>query len=197
MCDTKQGFIFYSKIPDVIEEFDIYPMERKKEIEETSNEIVKKEKTFVWILLLKAIKKTYGYDLKDIIFQKTENGKWICDKCYISISHRKKYVCVALGNIDIGVDIEENKTVVKNLYAKIVNEKEKEQSVLENPIELWVKKESVFKLLGEKRFIPNKINTNDYVNNIFKLTDNYLISVSTKEDISLKLFEINDIKELE
>ena len=196
MKQKTQAHVFYMKLPSDYSKIDVLPKLRQKDIDEVSNVDVKKEKTYVWLLLLYGIKKLFGYTESDITFTKTENGKWLCDKCYFSLSHRKGYVCVGISSSNIGVDIEKNETTVKNLLSKISTKEESEIYNDQTVIELWSCKESVFKLLNENRFNPKSINTLDFNTRVTKIEDDNIISVATIENVDLIVNKIENYKDV-
>lgn len=185
-----RGYVYYYCIPPIFNMEKLYPTIRQEELDNCSGE-VKKEKYFVWKLLECALRDVYGLDIKEVEFRKTEYGKWECDKCYFSLSHRKGYVVVAVSNKPIGVDIEKKHVPVNNFENKILNEKEfnlfkclnkKEESTF--LISMWAKKESIFKILCERRFIPKNIDTTLFYSKLH-LIDDFVIAASSFEQMEI------------
>ena len=77
--------IYFAHIPFICDGY--VPEVRKKEIESCSNFKVKQEKFYIWKLLETAIKECYDVDPKEVVFKKQDNGKWVCDRCFFSLSH--------------------------------------------------------------------------------------------------------------
>lgn len=143
----------------------LYPKERQKQIDSTSHGQTKLERYSVWKLLEYALDRSFGYKIKDLKF-KCENGKWTCDKCYFSLSHCDGVVAVVVSRTACGVDIE-NRDILDSLADKILTEKEKQEYALLEQKEgymlaKWTLKESIFKSLEEKNFVPSKIETDSF-----------------------------------
>ncbi len=159
---------------------------RRKEIESVSNEKVKAEKTFVWNVLEYALKDALGVEIENTKPEKNGNGKLICSGAEVSLSHKDGIVAVAVGKVPVGIDIEYGLENKEKLFDKILSDEEKkaylgkEGNALLFPY-VWTRKESVFKRLNQKTFIPDKINTTKervktYLTDIEK---NCVFSVST------------------
>ena len=155
--------VYFAHIPFVC---DGYVCElRQKEIESCSNFKVKQEKFYIWKLLEKALKDSLGEDIHDVVFQKLDNGKWVCDKCHFSLSHSHGIVCVAISDTFVGVDIEymDGRRHPLNLVDKTICPNEK--CLTENDFfELWTMKEAFFKFSNERHFDPLKIDTTTITN---------------------------------
>jgi len=173
----------------------IYPDERAEEIDKVKNTKLKKQKISSWKLLGVAVRDCFGYDVKQLNFKKTENGKWICDKLCFSLAHTDGQVAVALSDKSVGVDIEsfdafKNRNA-KRLSSKILCNGEKADSESEL-IALWTGKESVFKREGSGAFTPDKIRVADYTVRTFE-NGGYCVSVCS-DDKELDNITINKIK---
>ena len=148
------------------------------------NKVIR-QRTAGYDLLKFAVKDKWGIDEDLSNIKVSPNGKPYTDRYKFSISHCCDLVCVAISDIDVGVDIE----VVKSrqwdrLKRKILTDKE--QSIVQDDntmISLWTKKEAVFKLLDEKIFNPSKIDISKYhtdtVENILYNDDFYNLSIAT------------------
>lgn len=159
----KSNFIrvFIKKWPFYVEYGDIYPQERKNEIERCSNFEVRNQKFFAWKLLEESCK-NLGYEFEKLNFHK-ENGKWKCDEFCFSISHCDNLIAVVLSDLNIGVDIEK---ADHERFAKFPANKllaEDERTIVQQSGEifnkLWTVKEAIFKLGDYEVFNPRKINT--------------------------------------
>jgi phosphopantetheinyl transferase len=159
--------IYIAKIPNA-EPFSlpvepIFPPKRQAEIVACASEKARREKHFAWRLLLSAIEKRLGVDPRQLQFRKSENGKWLCDGIYFSISHSDNLVCVALHDSPIGVDVERLRALKTQDFAlKILSEqeladyhmvKENEQSAF--LLRAWTRKESLFKRLDQSGFFSS------------------------------------------
>ncbi len=99
-----------------------------------------------WIAV-RALLHVMGEDATHIIY--ADNGAPLLENSgrYISISHTKGYVCVALSDTDrIGVDIERITDRVERVRSRFVRDDEDITSLLQLLV-AWSAKEAVFKLL--------------------------------------------------
>lgn len=163
--------VYISRYPFDLENKEIYPEQRAKEIADTRNPSHKEQKYYVWKLLERAVSDRFGKKLSDFTFIRSENGRWECDGFYFSLSHTDGVVSVAVSDSPCGVDTErfELKRFNGKLAKKILNETEySEYTALrvsdreEFLIRKWTEKESIFKMLSENVFIPNNIDTKKY-----------------------------------
>ena len=155
--------IYFAHIPFLCDGY--VPDIRKKEIESCNNFKVKQEKFYIWKLLETAIKECFDVDPKEVVFNKLDNGKWVCDRCFFSLSHSHGIVCVAVSDAYVGVDIEymDTKRHPLNLVNKTVHKNEKCET--ENDFfPLWTMKEAWFKYSNDNNFVPNKIDTTALTN---------------------------------
>lgn len=154
--------VYLAVIPDGEPISILLPSERARELEECTNETVKREKYFAWKLLSHAVKNTFGKDLPTLSPKKTENGKWTAEGIEFSLSHSDGVVCVALSLAPVGVDIQPIAPPKTDATAlKILNESEKaEYATLaaeekaEYFTKKWTQRESVFKSLNLPAFFP-------------------------------------------
>ncbi len=165
MTDT----VYISKIPTDIEITDLYPPQRNGEIQKCKSPRVRAEKYYVWRILEKAITEALNIPIEEVSFTKTENGKWIADKLCFSISHTYDAVAVAISDNNIGVDIEALSRYKKRIAPLTLTEKEtvplkymSEDMRAEYVMTKWTQKESIFKTLNEKAFLPNTVETSAY-----------------------------------
>lgn len=140
-------------------------------------------------------------------FSYNEHGKPFLSNhpdLFFSISHCNTAVAVGLSKLPLGIDIEDVTRYKKNVAAYVSNDDElKKINGSEHPefsfIELWTKKEAVFKYNGTGI-------TDDIKNILYntdcqlytKLFDNKSVSIATKEILSSDVFngvfvKINDL----
>lgn len=192
--------VYLGKIKEVAEFPPVYPKERDDEIRNAQNIKVKKQKYFVWKLLEHAIEDTFGLDIKDLKIEKKDSGKWVCDKCYFSLSHSEDIVAVALSNSEVGVDIERIRPIKESAIIKTLTDSEKEQLSKITPsarqrflLEKWSQKESIFKFSNQENFLPSKIDTSKAsVLSKFVILDNKELVLSIASE---NIWDI-DIKEI-
>ena len=146
----------------------VYPPERIEYIHQSSNPDVMLERYGVWKLLELAVKRSFSFDMKDLVF-KHKGSKWSCDRLHFSLSHCKGLAVVAVSNGLCGVDAESmkrfeerysNPETLKKFQKKIASEAENiSLDNHEDFIKVWTKKESIYKCWGKEGFIVKKINT--------------------------------------
>lgn len=177
----------------------IYPEERADEILGCKNEKVKREKSSVWTLLSFAVKDAFGKELTSYNFKKKENGKWVSDGFYFSLTHSNGVAGVAISNAPIGVDIE-NITMFdkkigskKDAFLKKVCSDEEYKTYKNAPISrlsaLWTAKESAFKRSDDNYFDYKKCKTGFSKSNEMKLfKEEYSVSVCAENDCYIEYF---------
>lgn len=196
--------VYIDKISNYTVGLDVYPKGRLLEILSCKSEKVKTQKYASWKLLENALKSSLNLQIKDLEFEKLDNGKWVASGVYFSISHSDDFVCVAISNSQVGVDIEKVKIVDDNLDKKILTETELETYKKLDKIEknnflltAWTGKESVYKKLDSKTFNPSKIELADYSVKSYNLSvdkSEFLLSVCS-EKINNIYFQ-NNVKNL-
>ena len=191
--------VYLCAIPENVTLKPLLPAARNDEIDRVSNERVKVEKYCVWRLLEYALERSFGYRMEDLRFEKNGNGKWVCDKCELSLSHCDGAVAVAVSRAPVGIDVETARPLSRERFAELIlTEKEKEcYGTLEDAdrerflIALWTKKESLFKRDGEKHFSPSAIDTTvaKVCCGILKIDEReYFLSVATEIPESLRVY---------
>ena len=179
--DCSRAFVADGKIYDKV-----YPPQRAEEIEKTGSEKARREKLAVWKLLLAAIERKFGYKPEELEFSKTENGKWICDKLWFSLSHSHGATAVIVSEKPCGIDVEYKvdflkKSADKSFIAAFLNrigESAKDLGTLsaEDILSLWTEKESLYKKTGEGIFSPKKITSGEETQSF--VVGDYVFSVS-------------------
>lgn len=112
-----------------------------------------------------ALKNIFSDELR---IQHHKSGKpFIKEVEHLSISHSHKYIAIAFGRTEIGIDIELPQEKMLKLIPRILSEKEN-IAFLKNPsteqaCKLWGTKESILKYIGDKNL--------DYRNDI-RITGN-------------------------
>lgn len=158
--------VYVSAVPFPVDNGEIYPAERAEEIENCSNEGVRSAKFYVWKLLEKALTRSFGLNLKDLKLLRTQNGKWECPECCFSLSHSGSLAAVALSRKPVGVDIEkcDLSRFTQAVADRITTAKERGGTGCQGAAlnALWTKKEAVFKMLGDRAFVPSQIEVASY-----------------------------------
>lgn len=141
----------------------IAPKQRKLEIESCKSEKTRNEKFYAWKLLEKVFKEEYGENIARLKFKKQDNGKWVCKKYRVSISHSGELVAVAISKNRVGIDIQsiEQVNLSQGLIEKVFLEEEKKEHIDEYEFSrVWGIKESMFKMGEDNGFNPLNYNTN-------------------------------------
>ena len=165
--------VYVSKIDGAAQEAPVYPQERQADIDRCSNPALKASMQKDWEILGFALMRSLRLDIRDLRFEKTRHGKWLCEGAYFSLSHSKDAVAVAVSNKPVGVDIE----ITGDSIAKFEGESKKLLSLRrkvcttselnatgETPqdfLDVWTRKEAIFKCFGTAGFSPRKINADN------------------------------------
>jgi phosphopantetheinyl transferase len=198
--------VYISRIPENLQIKPVFPPERYDEIQKVKNESVKCQKYWSWKVLENALSKSFGLKMEDIRFSKTKKGKWLCNKCYFSISNTEKIVAVAVSNKTVGVDIENiekyssKEHKIKNLFERIANPAElktaNEEISVKDFLELWTKKEAAYKSeKKQKNFNPQKMVLNkNYVFTKFGVLENtgYCLSLYSPLKNSVQFLDFTE-----
>lgn len=179
--------VYAALIPAEGEIGKVLPAERQAEIDRCSSPKVKREKYYVWKLLEYALERDMGEKLENISFEKSDNGKWMSDRVFFSLSHTDGVVAVAVSGSNVGVDVEAVRRHRDGLEEHILTEREREElSALEELaaweyiIGRWTQKESIFKALNKHVFEPTRIEASEYPTRTERLelpTGVYMMSV--------------------
>ena len=178
----------------------IFPESRKIEISEISNNALRCEKYSAWRLLDIAFKKSLGYDIRNISFNKLDTGRWECDRACFSLSHSHGFVAVAVSHSPIGIDIQKHTIPTSPRFAQRILTADEYKVYSSLPFESaeaylmseWTKKEAIFKATGTGAFVPSSINTADYTTHTTLIDKNgsrYYISVCADSVEDIVLFD--------
>ena len=152
-----QVTVYYATIPYELPAQPLPTKERNDEINHCNNYQTKKEKYFVWKLLLQAIDDMFG---KTANFVRQSTGKWTCDLCCFSLSHGNDVVAVAVSDLPVGVDVQQVtlpsakvlKKVLSNSEITLLNALDDSQKPLYFT-QKWAEKESLFKQSNQSNFL--------------------------------------------
>ena len=170
--------VFYSDITNFEfnqREVDNFPMLRRDYVNSITDIERKRQSTFVWLLLEKAladinVSGTFSVDSK---------GKWhfIDSKVKFSLAHSHNIVAVAVGLTDcLGIDVEKCSEKVLKLQAKLGEYKQNNLSNIEYITREWTRKESAYKAGRKCDFISRKI--------FDKYGEEYFLTLCSKEIVS-------------
>ena len=108
---------------------------------------------FALQILRRAYSEVFNLNLDGLNLTTLKSGKPVCDRGYFSISHSGNYVCVAVSDAPIGVDIQKyNGEKALDVAKKFFTEEEKRRlAESDNKIDCfyltWCKKEALWKSL--------------------------------------------------
>lgn len=123
-----------------------------------------------YYLIKRGLHKYFNIDKFKIMY--TENGKpYLDNNIYLSISHDKDIVVVALSNVRVGIDIQ----YYRKLDIDKLNNMNKLLNISSNIITNFSIKEAILKLNGDVFKNINKYDVNDY-NVISHITKKYIIT---------------------
>jgi phosphopantetheine--protein transferase-like protein len=144
----------------------LIPCERELEVRSVKSESVKREKYFVWQLLVYALEHSLGVDVSDAELRKLETGKWVSSVCEISLSHGGGMLAVAVSDMPVGVDVDAVRPLVERFASRAlsINEQNRLQSLRMDErethiVSFWCAKEAVFKKRGDASWVPSSIDT--------------------------------------
>ncbi len=177
---------------------------RMDEISSVSNERVRREKYFVWLLLCYALERSFGLRGKKLDFVKESHGGWSVGDLSVSLSHSENALAVAVSRAPVGIDIERVKVPRSEKFAAyIMNEAElaeyeniPPEQREERLIEIWTAKEAIFKSKRIANFIPNQ---NDTLSEAFRTHrvmiegEEYAWSVATSTPERIRIFDHIDL----
>lgn len=191
--------VYYARIPGPIKFDRLYPEERYQEILNSKHPRVKKEKYYVWKLLEIAIERSLFIKFSSLKFNKLETGKWVCDKCYFSLSHTDGLVVVAVSKKPIGIDVEMiNRSLIDCSHLILNNKETKAFNTLKEEdknyflLSLWTKKEAMFKQSSDLVFDFKKYEDSKNIKTLPLFNDqSYLLSVVSDDIFALKIEEVD------
>ena len=196
--------VYIERFPFPVEGEEIFPPARAEETERCSNPEVRQQKYFVWKLLERALFRSLGLKIKELDIKRTDNGKWECKECFFSLSHSDNSVAVAVSRKPVGVDIEkfDESRFTRALAEKIATALESgELSSLKDEHRatgaLWTKKEAIFKLSGDKVFVPKSIEVSEYktATRTVKSKDaDYFITVASADAEQAVFYSDNELE---
>lgn len=176
------------------------PEERAKELSSIGNATVKREKEAVWGLLLAAIG-SLGMNPDDVTFGQTENGKWVCDKFFFSLSHSHGAVAVAISDNPCGIDVEKRSEFMRKCADKTFCDKLQRKiaatdSSFETLIKTWTAKETEYKRIGSGGYYPAGILIDETKIRHIEIGDFLLcVSCNNPQAVRIRIFSDGRISE--
>lgn len=161
--------------------------EKRKQYLSSSNENRKNSILLSQGFAKEKIGELFSIDKKDIIFSVTESGKPYCKShlgIHFSLSHSEDFLALAVGDKEIGIDIEKIREAKEKLIKRVCCENEKQKIFSsENPdkafTEIWTKKEAYLKALGTgiDRELTSIDTTDEKFSFVTEATDDFIVSV--------------------
>ena len=192
--------IFTAEMPEDCKICELSPRERNAEIIAANNPRIKREKYCSWRLLRYALERSLGIKMENETFTKKQNGKWVSEGCYFSISHSGSLVAVAVSRAPVGIDVESHNAPIKERFADKILTGREHREYLSLPdserrgylISKWTEKEAEFKRTEEGCFTPGKIEIDKaelYSKTVEQGGERYTLSVATKTPERVRLYE--------
>ena len=197
--NKNQVVVYYATMPSTSFALDLPTKQRNDEIANCTNLQTKRQKYFVWKLLLQAVESNFG---TGACFIKQSNGKWGCNLCCFSLSHSNDVVAVAVSSRNVGVDVQRvalpkklsvvdrvfSKQQAKDFYAIDSNE---EKALYFTQV--WTQKESIFKLLDANAFLPThpQTYTQPSQSKVVQIgNDHYVITVALVDQLQVEFKQV-------
>lgn len=189
LCQRYNTQVFVIPMPFETKDNKISNIIRQEEINSCKSEKTRNEKFYSWKLLERVFNEHYGENINRLNFKKQPNGKWVCDRYCVSISHSGDLVTVAIASYPIGVDIQlvDEIKVSKELMNKVYDDSElKEEITAEQFAKDWSIKEAAFKCSDDDGFNPKKYKISSIENKETQLISyqdkTYSLGVVTKNN---------------
>lgn len=136
-------------------------------------------KTLFIIALLQKLKSKFNVDKLKYV-----NNYWTYPGVFLSASHCQNNVIVAISKKPVGIDLEQINNPLLNIkmWKRIITKEESKKYYSHYSkiklLKLWTKKEAIYKMLGVKCFVPNKINTLDFNVKTYLVDKNLICSIA-------------------
>lgn len=197
--DSLFADVYIARLPQDAPIGDLACKARAEEIRALSNEATKREKYFAFRLLCHAFAHSFGLSEAEIPFKKESSGGWSAGKHFLSISHSKNALAVAVSCAPVGVDIERvSAPRAEEMARRFLTERElalfentpKEQKE-EVWIRLWTAKEAAFKAKHKPHFKPTETDStkeNVYTDVLSFGGELYAWSVAAEKGAKVRVF---------
>lgn len=136
--------------------FSLMNSEKRERIDRFKNTEDKKRSVCAEMLARQEISKNYGFAIEEIMFDTQENGKPYCKNAdvHLSLSHSGEYAVCAIGDADIGIDIQKIVPYNEKTAKKVCSESEfehieKSDDKAAEFVKLWTQKEAFAKMEGK------------------------------------------------
>ncbi len=197
--------VWLAKVPERADADGVLPEARLKYINDAKDERLRRSRICDWKLLSTLIYARTGLGMDKLAFWQSPSGKWLCDRCWFSLSHSDDYVAAAICDAPVGVDVEQPGRRSKDDWLRIKRGfmNSDEHKLLRGGSEetdiaaVWTRKESLYKRMGEGGFSPRGVSALDKDTYTFIMGD-AVISVSSKNgaDVRFRMGSENGAKEI-
>ena len=176
-------------------DIDYVPSVLRKELVRIKDKRLRLQKQCLYNLIFSVFYNRFGKRLNDKSITKDKSGKPLIKGYYISCTHSKDLICVAVSeNTNIGVDIEAmiTKITLEKLHSKICHRNEAKFDLnLINVFYLWTRKEAIYKMISAtSKLVPKKIDTTKYLT-LSTIVDygryTYALSVAAKKNTCIHI----------
>ena len=186
--------VWLSRIPETLPDQAVVPDERAREILETRDPVLKRQRRWDWEVLSRLVQSRFGTGLGSLGLEKNQHGKWVSSRLFVSLSHSGDWVAAAALEEPVGVDIElwpgGDRAGREALSARMLTRKERGRYAspeLPETLALWTRKECLFKRMDGSSFEPGKIEAGDPTVRTFVLAGVGFVSVSTRSGRPVRL----------
>lgn len=149
--------VYLAEMPEGDVVYPVFPRQREDELLGVSSVVTRREKYHAWRLLEYALRASLGLSMEQAAPYRSGSGKWMSALAEFSISHAGGVVAVAVSKAPVGIDVEKcGRTLDRGFAERMLTDREL-SSLKEGDDEIlsvWCKKEALFKMRGEARFIP-------------------------------------------
>ena len=189
--DEKILRVYITGISDADISEPLVPPEREREVRAVRSQSLMREKYLAWKLLERAIKETFNMDISDACITRQESGMWTSPHFYLSLSHSRDALAVAVSTHPVGVDVEVTVQPRSSTFVdRVLTEDERAHydalSDDERALyltECWTRKESDFKRRGLSAFVPKNYapDQREVLTRSFEIgAETYVLSVVSK-----------------
>ena len=156
--------VYVAALPEGDVCYPVLPEERETELRGVSSDLVRREKYHAWRLLEYALRESLGLSMEEARPYRSPSGKWLSARAEFSISHSGGIIAVAVSREHIGLDVERcGRELPRGFAARMLTERELASldGGSDGVTEVWCRKEAIFKMRGESRFIPREVESTD------------------------------------
>ncbi len=193
--------VYLQKLPEEAPEAPLDCALRQAQIDSISDDVLKRQKYYVWKLLGYGLERSLGKRMKEMVFSRDENGVYSTEGVYFSLSHSGNALAAAVSRAPVGVDVESlnapflsgmaRRSMTGAEYA--VYEQLPEGEKRSFFVKLWTAKEALFKVSGTASFLPAQQDTQRGSYGSFEKnlgSERYILSVATKTPEKIRIFEV-------